>query len=73
MGSNMIDNSVMLAAECIQVVSSICTKFEEWTSECAMNSNKHLHYETLSLLSSATEGATSVQSHLPWNKAAFLI
>ena len=41
MGSNMTDNSVKLAAECIQVVHSICSKFEECTSNCAPNSNTH--------------------------------
>ena len=41
MGSNMTESSVRLAAECIQVVESICSKFEEHTSRCALNSQKH--------------------------------
>ena len=41
MGSNITNNSVKLAAECVQVVNSICIKFEECTSDCASNSNKH--------------------------------
>ena len=41
MGSNMTDDSVKLAAECIQVVHPICSKFEECTSKCVPNSNKH--------------------------------
>ena len=41
MGSNITDNSVKFAAECVQVVNSICIKFEECTSNCASNSNKH--------------------------------
>ena len=41
MGSNMTDNSVKLAAECVQVVDSICSNFEECTSKWAMNSQTH--------------------------------
>ena len=41
MGSNMTKDSVKLAAECIQVVDSVCSKFEECTSKCALNSQKH--------------------------------
>ena len=41
MGSNMTESSVRLAAECIQVVDSICSKFEEGTSKCATTSQKH--------------------------------
>ena len=37
----MTDNSVKLAAECVQVVDSICSNFEECTSKCAMNSQTH--------------------------------
>ena len=41
MGSNMTESSVKLAAECVQVVDSICSNFEECTSKCAVNSQKH--------------------------------
>ena len=41
MESNMTESSVKLAAECVQVVDSICSNFEECTSKCAVNSQKH--------------------------------
>ena len=41
MSSNTSENSVRFAAECIQVVDSIRSKFEEGTSKCATNSQKH--------------------------------
>ena len=40
-GSNLTENSVKLAAECVQVVDSICCNFEECTSKWATNSQKH--------------------------------
>jgi len=32
MGANLTDNSVTIAAQCVQIVDSICSKFEELCS-----------------------------------------
>jgi len=41
MGANLTDNSVTMAAQCVQIVDTICSKFEECTSSCAKASQKH--------------------------------
>lgn len=41
MESNMTKSSVKLAAKCVQVVDSMCSIFEKYTSSCAVNSQKH--------------------------------
>lgn len=41
MGANLTDNSVTMAAQCVQIVDAICSKFEECTSNCTTTSQKH--------------------------------
>ena len=41
MGANLTDNSVTMAAQCVKIVDSICSQFEECTSNCAKASEKH--------------------------------
>ena len=41
MGANLTDNSLTMAAQCVQIVDAICSKFEESTSDCAATSQKH--------------------------------
>ena len=41
MGANPTDNSVTMAAQCVQIVDAICSKFEECTSNCVATSQKH--------------------------------
>ena len=38
MGANLTDNSVMMAAQCVQIVDSICSKLEDCTSTCIKTS-----------------------------------
>ena len=34
MAANLTDNSVTVAAQCVQIVDAICSKFEEYTYKC---------------------------------------
>ena len=40
-GANLTDNSVMMATQCVKIVDSICSRFEECTTNCAKASQKH--------------------------------
>ena len=41
MAANLTDNSETMAAQCVQIVDAICSKFEEYTYKCATTSQKH--------------------------------